>query len=416
MTPSTSPDLDLVLVGATGFVGRIAAAHLAATAPPGLRVGLAGRSLQRLEEVRSASGEVAARWPLVVLDVTDPAAVRSLAERSGTVASTVGPYAVFGMPLARACAEAGTDYADLTGEVRFVHQTVHELHERAVASGARLVHACGFDSVPSDLAVWLTAQAAAADGQGGLADTTLHVRRLRGGVSGGTVDSLRQERIAARRDPSLNRALGDPLALVGESDRAGAPGPPPRHGGRRRLVKRVDGTWTAPFVMASFNSRLVRRSAALLGYGPDLRYREVLDTGRGPTGALRATGVTAALAVVAGALSSPLTRPLADRLLPAPGEGPSQRRRAAGSFAMEVVARTTTGARYATVCSVDLDPGYDAAAVMLGQTALALALGESTSGGGVLTPAAAVAAPLVARLRDQGFTLQTRRLPDGRSA
>lgn len=406
-------DLDLVLVGATGFVGRLTAAHLAAAAPEGCRIALAGRSASRLRQIRSSLGDRAQDWSLLQVDLSDVGAVEELCSRARVVATTVGPYAVHGMPLVRACAAAGTDYADVTGEVLFVHRSIAECHDVAQISGARIVHSCGFDSVPSDLGVLLCAQAAEAGRAGQLTDTVLHVRTLRGGISGGTVDSMRRQVIAARRDPVARRVFADPHSLLGADgpgDGAGAERAERAPYRRRLPVGRDDGTWHAPFVMASYNTRLVRRSAALLGYGDQLRYGEVMDTGRGVRGGLAAAGVAAGLVGFGAAMAFGPTRSLADRWLPKPGEGPSRARRQGGRFAVRVHASTVTGARYAATVAADLDPGYDATAVLLGQSALALAAGEGTRGGGVLTPASALGVDLVRRLWDHDFTLETEKV------
>ncbi|USQ77744.1 saccharopine dehydrogenase family protein [Ornithinimicrobium cryptoxanthini] len=413
-------ELDLVLIGATGFVGRLTAAHLARSAPPGARIALAGRSPERLQGVRDELTASARDWPLIHIDVTDQAECEALARRATVVVTTAGPYAVLGLPLARACAEAGTHYADLTGEVLFVHQTVTELHETARASGARIVHSCGFDSVPSDLGVWLTAERARNDDAGGLAETVLTVRRLRGGLSGGTIDSMRQQVIEARKDSAARRVLTDPTSLQGspageETSRRGAAEVRDRHTRRgvRSPVRRepTSGRWRVPFVMGGFNAPLVRRSHALTegGYGPEFRYRELQDVGGGLVGALRGAGMVAGIAAVGAGLALAATRAVLDRVLPAPGEGPSAEQRARGGFTMEIVADTETGARYRTVVSADLDPGYDGTAVMLGQSGLALAGGEG-HGAGVLTPATALGQDLVDRLRAHGFTFATERL------
>ncbi|HEU5483391.1 MAG TPA: saccharopine dehydrogenase NADP-binding domain-containing protein, partial [Microlunatus sp.] len=214
MSSDAGRDLDLVLVGATGFVGRLTARHLAEHAPAGLRVGLAGRSADRLAAVRDSLPQRAADWPLIPVEALDDAAVAALAARACVVASTVGPYLRYGLPLVRACAEAGTHYADLTGETLFVRRSIDAAHRPAGDSGARIVHSCGFDSVPSDLGVGLTAAHAADAGRTELGSAVLHVRSLRGGISGGTIDSLRQQVIEAERIPELRRLLGEPQALV----------------------------------------------------------------------------------------------------------------------------------------------------------------------------------------------------------
>ncbi|HMM96487.1 saccharopine dehydrogenase NADP-binding domain-containing protein [Phycicoccus sp.] len=417
-------ELDIVLFGATGFVGRLTAHHLAEHAPGEVRIGLAGRSRERLGEVRRGLGERAAEWPLLVLDALDEDAVADLAARTRVVVTTVGPYAKFGMPLAAACAEAGTHYCDLTGEVLFVHRSVGRNHEPAMLSGARVVHACGFDSIPSDLGVMLCADAARADGAE-LGRTRLAVRSMKGGFSGGTIDSARTQALEMRADPSTRRIAADPWALAegGRPPRTGGAGSP-RPGGVAGVLDRAvkaspvrrdpdNGHFTGPFVMAAFNTRIVARSASLLHYGKGFRYTEYSDYGAGPRGAVTASVVSAGLlGAVAGMAFGP-TRAVLDRVLPAPGEGPSEEAMASGRFRMEVMAEASNGARYRSVVAAPYDPGYSGTAVMLGQAALALA--ESNAGlpdsSGVLTPATGIGPPLVERLRAHGFTLEVERLP-----
>src|SRR5690348_7125664 len=198
---------DVVVYGATGFVGRLVAEHLAAHAPEGTQVALAGRSREKLARINRWD------WPVIVADADDADAMRKLAEAARVVITTVGPYAKYGRRLANACAVAGTDYVDLTGEVLFVRDSLAENHEPARASGARIVHSCGFDSIPSDLGVHLLHAQATADGAGPLTDTTLVVTTLRGGLSGGTIDSIRNQVDLLKQDRELRRVVADPYAL-----------------------------------------------------------------------------------------------------------------------------------------------------------------------------------------------------------
>jgi short subunit dehydrogenase-like uncharacterized protein len=408
MTTVGSRDFDLVLLGATGFVGRLTAHHLAGRAS-GLRVALAGRSEERLHAVRDELGPAAADWPLLTVDVSDDAAVTSLAARTRVAVTTVGPYLRYGLPLVQACAEAGTDYADLTGETLFVRLSIDACHQRARATGARIVHSCGFDSVPSDLGVGLTAARAAADGHRGLGRTVLHVRSFRGGISGGTVDSLRQQVLEVRARPELGPLVSDPRSLTGQ-----AQSPTRRGRTRSRPVARDPrtGIWHGPFVMGSYNRQIVLRSDALTdgSYGEDFRYSEVLDTGAGLLGATGAAAMTAASAAVVGGMNYAPTRRLLDAVLPEPGQGPSDRVRRRGRFVIEIEAEIEAGGRgprYRTRVGAELDPGYNATAVMLAESGLSLAVDDLSSGGGVLTPMTALGEPLAARLRGQDFRIAT---------
>jgi short subunit dehydrogenase-like uncharacterized protein len=442
----TERDLDVVLLGATGFVGRLIAAHLVETAPEGVRLGFAGRSRSKLDALVAGIGTAAQRAELIEIDVRDWADLQALVARTKVIASTVGPYIRDGMPLVRACAAAGTHYCDLTGEVLFVRRSADECHEQAKASGARIVHACGFDSIPSDLGVWQTAQRAAEAGEGTLEDTVLLVRSMKGGFSGGTIDSGRQQAIAMRTDPVARTVVADPYSL--SPDRANEPtgdegrvdgrpahtpaaqrpaatgplasvtpiGPAVEKAVRSGLgavsVRQTEsGRWTAPFIMAEFNTRIVRRSNALLGwaYGRGFRYREVTDLGRSPQAPLLGAGMSAGLMAALGGMAFAPTRAVIDRVLPKPGEGPSEEAMAKGRFVMDILARTSTGAVFRTRVAADKDPGYSGTAVMIGQAALALALDEDRlpEMAGVLTPATALDGVLVERLVEQGFTFAT---------
>jgi short subunit dehydrogenase-like uncharacterized protein len=395
---STRP-YELVLHGATGFVGRLVAEHLVAHAG-GARVALSGRSAERLAALRDGLG---VDWPLLVTEGTDAESVATLARSADVVATTVGPYGKYGLPLVKACAEAGTSYCDLTGETLFVRDSADAAHERARETGARIVHSAGFDSVPSDLGVHLLHRQVRADGEGTLGETALVVVSARGGVSGGTIDSMRSEldSAAARKD-----VFTDPYALSPDraADPSGAGEKDPLLPARDPLL----GRWVAPNPFGPHDSRIVRRSNALLGhaYGPGFRYREAMAVPAGPVGAAL---VTAGLGAFAGGMRFGPTRAVLDRVLPAPGDGPSEKVRRTGHFRIEVHTRTSTGARYVATVAALGDPGYAATAVIFGEVGLSLALDPLDSPGGVLTPAVAVGDALVDRLHARGMELAVRR-------
>ena len=407
-------ELDLVLYGATGFVGRLLADYLARTAPDGVRIALAGRSRTKLEAVRTTLGPRAAHWPILIADSRDPLALVELAARTRVVATTVGPYAKYGAELVNACVSAGTDYVDLTGEVLFARDSIDAHHDKAAAHGVRIVHSCGYDSIPSDLGVHLLHQAVQADGAGDLGDTTL-VATLRGGVSGGTIDSLRTQIDASRPDPALRRLAASPYSL--SPDRTAEPDL-----GRQSDIAIVRGRdiappvrgWTAPFVMGAYNTRVVRRTNALRGYayGRTFNYREVMSVGGSRLSRLYAGGVAAILGGLVLGLSVRPTRYLLDRILPAPGDGPSEKTQRDGYFVMDIYTTTTTGARYTARVKGDGDPGYRATAVMLGESALSLVLDRDRlpDTAGVLTPATALGDVLVDRLRSAGLEISARKL------
>jgi short subunit dehydrogenase-like uncharacterized protein len=404
-------DLDVVVLGATGFAGRLAAEYLADHAPEGVRVGLAGRSRERLAGIRARLGAAAASWPLLVADVTDPASLAALARAARVVATTAGPYRPHGLALVEACATAGTDYADLAGEVLFMRESIDRYHDVAAATGTRIVHCCGVDSIPSDLGVLLLHDAARADGAGDLEDTTLVVTAFKGGMSGGTLASGKGQLDEVRASAAARKVVADPYAL--SPDRAAEP----YLGDERDLgwIKRDDdlGSWVGPFLMAGINTRVVRRSNALQGwaYGRRFRYREVTGLGAGPAGAVKGAAVAAAVAGVTAGLGFGPSRTLLDHVLPQPGQGPSEKTRRAGLFRMKIHTRTSAGVRYVASAAARGDPGYQATSVMLGESALCLALDRDRlpDRAGVLTPATAMGTALAARLKAAGHTLTARR-------
>ncbi|AFJ34494.1 trans-acting enoyl reductase family protein [Mycobacterium sp. MOTT36Y] len=415
---ATPREFDIVLYGATGFVGKLTADYLARSAPD-KRIALAGRSPDRLRAVRDTLSETARSWPVLNADASSPSTLNEMAARTQVVITTVGPYTRYGLPLVAACAAAGTDYADLTGEAMFVRDSIDQFHKQAADTGARIVHACGFDSVPSDLSVYALYRAARDDGAGELADTDLVVRSFSGGVSGGTVASMLEVLDTASRDPEARRQLADPYTL--SSDRGAEPdiGPQPdlpwRRG--RRIAPELSGLWTAGFVMAPYNTRIVRRSNALLdwAYGRQLRYSESMSLGSSPIAPVASAvvgGVGAATFGLGSRYFRLLPRRLVERIVPKPGTGPSESARERGYYRIETYTTTSTGARYVARMEQRGDPGYKATSVLLGECGMALAFDRDKLRDlhGVLTPAAAMGDALLDRFPAAGVSLQVERL------
>ncbi|HVQ99828.1 MAG TPA: saccharopine dehydrogenase NADP-binding domain-containing protein, partial [Mycobacterium sp.] len=349
---STTREYDIVVYGATGFVGKLTAEYLARQGGDA-RIALAGRSKERLEAVRGTLGESAQSWPILLADASSPSTLDELAARTQVVITTVGPYLKYGMPLVAACAAAGTDYADLTGEAIFVRNSIDLHHKQAIDTGARIVHSCGFDSIPSDLSVYALHRKVSEDGAGDLGDTNFVVRSFSGGVSGGTVGSMLELLDVASRDEDVRRQAADPYTLT--SDRGAEPdlGPQPdlqrRRG--RDIAPELDGIWTAGFPMAPYNTRVVRRSNALLdwAYGRQFRYAETMSLGSSPiapVGSALVTGVGNAVFVLGSRYFRLLPRRLVERVVPKPGTGPSATQRERGYYKAETYTTTTTGSRY----------------------------------------------------------------------
>jgi short subunit dehydrogenase-like uncharacterized protein len=404
--------LDVALFGATGFTGKLVARYLAGNAPEGTRIGLAGRSEEKLDRVRSELPASASEWPLILADKSDPASLKKLAEGARAVVTTAGPFAKGGLALVEACAKAGTHYADLAGEVLFIRDSIDAYDGIAKASGARIVHASGFDSIPSDLGVLVLREKVKADGAGELEDTTYMVVGVRGNMSGGTLDSLLGQLDEAKGDKDRARISADPYAL--SPDRAAEPD----LGDERdlRTVKRDPelGAWLTPFMMAPINTRVVRRSNALQGwdYGRKFRYREVMGFRKNPAAPAIATAVTVGLGGLMAGLSFAPTRSILMRVLPSAGEGPSEKMQESGYYKIEIHARTSSGARYKCTVTGQGDPGYKATSGLIGESGLCLALDGDRlpDRAGVLTPATAMGMPLVERLRAAGYTFDAQRV------
>jgi short subunit dehydrogenase-like uncharacterized protein len=404
-------ELDVVLFGATSFVGRLCAEYLVRAAPPQARIGLAARSLARLSNLQASLGGRAADWPLLVADTTDHESLTALVASTRVLATTVGPYRRYGLPVVQACATAGTHYADLNGEVLFMREAIDQFDALAKESGARIVHSCGFDSIPSDLGVLALHEAVERDGAGQLQDTTLVVRAMKGGPSGGTIASLQGTVDDARSSPELARLLADPYAL--SPDRDAEPRLGPESDLRGMQHDHELGIWIGPFIMGSINTRAVRRSNALQdwAYGPRFRYREVMGFGSGPVAALQAGAIAGGVGALLAGMSIAPARAVLDRVLPSPGEGPNEKQREQGFFRIEIHARTSDGARYLCRVGAQGDPGYKATAVMFGESSLSLALDGDRlpQRAGVLTPATAIGKTLIERLRIAGHTLEVER-------
>ena len=414
----TGREFDIVIYGATGFVGKLTAEYLA-KAGGRARIALAGRSPAKLEEVRATLGDSAQAWPILTADASSQSSLDAMAARTRVVVTTVGPYSKYGLPLVAACANAGTDYADLTGEAMFVRRSIDDFHKQAVDTGARIVHACGFDSIPSDMSVYELFRRAQQDGAGELCDTNYVLRDFAGGVSGGTIASMIEVFRATSGDPDTRKLLEDPYTL--SQDRGAEPefGPQPdlpwRRG--REIAPELAGVWAAGFVMAMYNTRIVRRSNALLdySYGRRFRYAEYMGFGPSLTAPLISavtTGATAASSALGSRFFRFLPRRLVERVAPKPGTGPSDEVRQNGYYRVETYTTTTSGARYVATISQSGDPGYQATSVMLGECGLALALDRDTlpERYGVLTPAAAMGDALLARFPAAGIALQSARL------
>jgi short subunit dehydrogenase-like uncharacterized protein len=404
---------DLVVWGATGVAGRLVAEYLTKQyTPDQLSLALGGRNETRLHKLESALVERRPAWdtiPIVLGDATDPGSLQALAESTRVVCTTVGPYTTYGTPLVEACITAETDYCDLTGEINWVREMIDRYHDEAVDASTRIVHSCGFDSIPADLGTLLV-QSFAVNKFGAPCDLVrIYLEDGRGGVSGGTMASFAELFRAAATDPVARQTFRNPYSLAPKGERDGID--PGVQSGPQLDPLRSE--WTAPSPMAVINERVVRRSNALLGYpwGREFECTETLPMGGGLNGMVHASAVSTGLNIMTAMMSFGPTREGLHRLVfPAPGEGPTREQIENGYFTLRVLGRGTTADGPFTVeseISADRDPGYGATATMLSEAAMCLVHEEIDSplAGGILTPSSGIGEPLADRLRRAGLVV-----------
>ena len=389
-----SREFDVIVYGATGFTGRLVAEYLDGQHKDSdVKWAMAGRSQDKLEAVRAKMG-ISTDIPLIVANSNDPASLADMAARTKAVCTTVGPYQLYGDPVIGACVKAGTDYVDLSGEPAWMHDTIEKYDAAAKESGARIVHSCGFDSIPFDLGVYFMQKHAMANHGGACPAVRGRVRKMKGTFSGGTAASFFETMKRAGQQPEVLDWLKDPFSLTPEFEG------PPQPSGHKPIFEADLDSWSAPFIMASINTKNVHRSNALMGhlYGTDFTYDEMVLTGPGEQGEAAANHVAND--------KSMATNP------PKPGEGPSKEERETGFYDVMYVGDAPDGHRIIASVSGDKDPGYGSTSKMIAESALCLArdIDRAATPGGVYTPAPAMGEALIARLEANAglkFTIES---------
>jgi short subunit dehydrogenase-like uncharacterized protein len=388
----SSSKFDIVVYGATGFTGQLVAEYLATHYKDDaqLKWAMAGRSIDKLKSVRETIG-APADTPLIVADSSDAASLKAMIGQTNSVVTTVGPYLLYGNELVAACAESGTDYFDLCGEVPWMRRVIDAHQATAERSGARIVFSCGYDSLPFELGVFFCQEAAKKAIGAPAARVKGRVRAMKGTFSGGTAASTKAIFDAAAKDQSLLALLRDPFALT-----PGFSGPKQPAGNRPMFDEDLQ-TWLTPFFMANINTRNVHRSNALLGflYGRDFVYDEMQITGPGEQGEARAKRIMAA------------GNNLASSAVPKPGEGPSREERESGYYDLLFVAISPDGRQVRASVKGDRDPGYGSTSKMIAECAICLLRDAPDVAPGIWTPGAAMQHKLIKRLIDHaGLTFQ----------
>ncbi len=393
----TDQTFDIVVFGATSFVGKILCTYMVEHygLAGSVRWAVAGRSLTKLEALKESLGESADGLELIVADAADEVTLKAMVARTKVIISTVGPYALYGEPLVKTCAETGTDYVDLTGEVQWIRRMVRRYEDVAEASGARIVHCCGFDSIPSDLGVHFLEREAMAKFGAPATRVKMGVKAIKGGMSGGTVASLMNVMKEVAKEPELKKELADPYSIC-----------PREHGfsARQRNISGAKfdkdfGRWLAPFIMAGINTRVVHRTNALKGkaYGAQFRYDEAMFM----KSRMQATFATLGMGIFMLLASLAPTRYLLERfVVPKPGEGPTPEQQLNGFYDLRFFGKTDADDVIRAKVTGDRDPGYGSTAKMLAQAGICLAQDIPKSGlkGGFWTSATAMGDKLIDRL------------------
>lgn len=391
---------DIVVWGATGFTGKWVAKHLFDHYPQDkLSWAIAGRDPDKLDRVRDFIGDTSAQVKGLLADSNDENTLSEMVRATRVVISTVGPYAYYGSLLVELCAKHGTHYVDLTGEVPWMREMIDAHSESAKKSGARIVHTCGFDSIPSDLGVYHAQQVAMKEYAEPLKTLQYTLIKTRGGVSGGTVHSMLNIMKQAVEDKKVRRLLANPYSLNPDPKFKGPDG---RDQAGARFNEDLS-VWTAPFVMSAINTRVVRRSNALMGFpwGQDFRYSESMATKKGPLGFVAANAIAAGFATFGMVALTGLGRKALAGLLPAQGEGPKVDPDNPGFYIIEFIGETESGKKVQTRIEAEGDPGYGSTSKMLAESAICLAVNDADLPvkGGFWTPASAMGDALIKRLQ-----------------
>jgi short subunit dehydrogenase-like uncharacterized protein len=393
--PLNDRKYDLVLYGASGFTGRQTVQYCKQFAPPGLRWAIAGRSRSKLDSVKPASVDV------IVADAQDDTALDALAQHTRVVASTAGPFSLYGSRLVEACVRNRTHYCDITGETPWIRGLIDRHHAQAAADGTRIVPCCGFDSIPSDYGAWRVSRYIHDVLHSDCVRISAYFRLGRGGINGGTVASglhlAESGQLELTREPYLldpNPASHTPQERARNADPTSA-----QHDADLQA-------WVAPFIMGPVNTRVVRRTQALLGTHYD--YQEY---GRF-AGAGQARAAVIGGKVFGSLLRSRFGRRILKSMLPDPGEGPSQKAMDDGFFECEFIGSANSGARVRGILKGKGDAGNRITVKCLCESAFVLALSNAAqsaakpSSGGVLTPMSAMGDELAARLESAGIQFQ----------
>ncbi|MGB0389155.1 MAG: saccharopine dehydrogenase family protein [Ardenticatenaceae bacterium] len=401
-------EFDIIVWGASGFTGRLVAEYLFKNygTDKTIKWAMAGRNQSKLEQVRAAVADESV--PLVIADSHDETSLNAMAQRTRVVCTTVGPYGKYGSKLVAACVAHQTDYCDLAGEVVWMRHMIDQHHETAKGNGTKIVHTCGFDSIPSDMGVYFMQKEAIAQTGQPAKQIKMRVKAFAGGISGGTYASMSDMMEKTQQDRSLLGVLIKPYSLNPVGEQSG----PDKRDLQSVVYDEASNSWISPFIMAGINTKVVRRSNALGGYpyGKEFRYDEAVMSGDGFRGRVKGIASVLPVGIVMLARPGSLLKKGLDRMLPKPGEGPSKEKRETGFYDLRFIATLADGSSAVGQVTGDMDPGYGSTAKMMAESAICLAKDEIPEISGVLTPSIAMGDALLHRLQESaGLTFSYRK-------
>ncbi|MEM6766659.1 MAG: saccharopine dehydrogenase NADP-binding domain-containing protein [Bacteroidota bacterium] len=386
---------DIIIWGASGFTGRLVAEYLYNTygVDKDLKWAMGGRNEGKLAEVRAAVADE--NVPLIIADSHDEASLDAMTKQAKVICTTVGPYAKYGVPLVAACVKNKTHYCDLAGEPPFIREMIDKHHDTAKANGVKIVHSCGFDSIPSDLGVLFSQQQAKNTFGEYAKKVSMRVHDFAGELSGGTYASLSNNIEIAMQNRAILKVLMHPYGLNPSVEQIG----PDTPGIQSVVYDETANTWIAPFMMEAINTRIVRRSHALADfpYGKDFSYDEAIKGGDGEEGKKKAQKIAFQAAALVARPGTP-EKAIMDERMPKPGEGPDKAAREAGYYNCHLYLTLPGGKLAKGIVTGDMDPGYGSTSKMLAESAVCLAKDDLPEMAGILTPATAMGATLVDRL------------------
>ena len=397
---SNSRKLDIIVWGASGFTGRLVAEYLFEQygSNSSVKWAMAGRNKAKLEAVQTELG--ISNIPIILADSQDKKSLNQMVQQTSVICTTVGPYAKYGSALVSACVEHQTDYCDLAGEVQWIRKMIDQHHETAQANGTKIVHTCGFDSIPSDMGIYFF-QKAIKEKTGAFAEQTkLLVKAIKGGMSGGTYLSLSNVLAEAQKDKSIYKVLSNPYGLNPDMNHQGVDEPDLQ----KVIFDQDTKRWISPFIMAAINTKVVRRSHALADfpYGKKFKYDEAMISGAGVSGRLKGWAGLSAIGLLMMAKPGSLIKKGIDRLLPKAGEGPNKTQRENGFYNMLLIGKMAEGKIIKGKVTGDRDPGYGSTSKMMAESAVCLAKDKAQlpKTFGVLTPSIAMSDALLNRLEE----------------